>query len=211
MLIFSLVPAMISSFLYLLMLLNFIYSFGSSFSNIPDYWSQAQNKYFTTFGNERSIILLNKLLTKFFLSSPYAPDLRRNYSIMLAISCFIWVPPTSRHSSSLSYKIWRPSMSYAVVSWCESWLTLSLSSSVLIFLMSLAFSFSSTRFLTSKLLIYYFFLFLDSLADSLFFSSLRFLASSVLFIIELRPLFFFGKSPPGFCSSRMSSSLSSSH
>jgi len=86
--LFSYYLAASSSFLYLLMRLYFCKSSSFNGSKIPLSCSQAQNKYLTTLGNERSIMLLNKLLTKFFLSTPYEPDLILNYAIMLLISAF---------------------------------------------------------------------------------------------------------------------------
>ena len=60
----------ISSFLYLLIVLNLLYSLKSSFSNTPVTCSQAQNMYFTMFGKERSMMLLNRLFIKLFRSTP---------------------------------------------------------------------------------------------------------------------------------------------
>jgi len=115
----SWLPALTSSFLYFDMLFHFEYSFGSIFSKMPDSWSQAQKRYFTTFGNDKSIMLLNKLFTKLFLSAPYDPVRILSYSIIVSSSCRMFEPPSSRHSSNLSYRAWRPSKSYWVVSACD--------------------------------------------------------------------------------------------
>ena len=97
-----------SSFLYLLIRLYFKRSSSLRCSNIPVSWSQAQNKYFTTFGKDKSIMLLKRLLTKFFLSMPYEPDLILNWAIIWLISILDEGPPYSRQISNRSYSCCLP-------------------------------------------------------------------------------------------------------
>lgn len=151
--------------------------------------SHCKNSHFTMFGKLKSMMLLKRLFTKFFLWYPNCPVLTLNYWIICSISDFMWSPPSSRHSSSRSYILWRPWANWSVVSICYKKLSRFSSSSVLIFLTSLAFSFSKIWFRSSRLVIYYFFLFLDSLALCLLSSSLLFLDSSLTLIEGCLPLF----------------------